>query len=93
MVPVGEGDVDGGALESIFDEWSQRGEDIVDLEDIAGKGPSRKKSVNVVETNGKLDGKREMVTPVIRANLEKQGYKIIGSHSGVKICRWTKSQT
>lgn len=21
-----------------------------------------------------------------------QGYKIIGSHSGVKICRWTKSQ-
>nr|AFK37231.1 unknown [Medicago truncatula] len=33
-----------------------------------------------------------MVTPVIRANLVKQGYKIIGSHSGVKICRWTKSQ-
>ena len=21
-----------------------------------------------------------------------QGYKIIGSHSGVKLCRWTKSQ-
>ncbi|OMO87572.1 Flavodoxin [Corchorus capsularis] len=60
--------------------------------DIAGKGPSRKKLVNVAETNGKPDGKREMVTPVIRANLEKQGYKIIGSHSGVKICRWTKSQ-
>ncbi|KAG8503106.1 hypothetical protein CXB51_000879 [Gossypium anomalum] len=129
MVPVGEGDVDGGELESVFEGWSEKvvtvlkgglvmenengivcesdveslesdddddgeggGEDIVDLEDIAGKGPSRKKSVNVAETNGKLDAKREMVTPVIRANLEKQGYKIIGSHSGVKICRWTKSQ-
>ena len=33
---------------------------------------------------------REMVTPTIRKNLEKQGYKIIGSHSGVKLCRWTK---
>jgi len=34
---------------------------------------------------------REMVTPVIRASLTKQGYKVIGSHSGVKLCRWTKS--
>lgn len=25
-------------------------------------------------------------------NLTKQGYKIIGSHSGVKICRWTKNE-
>ncbi|KAI9495231.1 hypothetical protein BDB00DRAFT_760609 [Zychaea mexicana] len=24
-------------------------------------------------------------------NLTKQGYKIVGTHSGVKICRWTKS--
>ncbi|CAO2834786.1 unnamed protein product [Amaranthus hypochondriacus] len=65
---------------------------VVDLEDIAGKGPSRN-SRNVVQVNGvKTDGKRDMVTPVIRANLEKQGYKIIGSHSGVKLCRWTKSQ-
>ena len=33
---------------------------------------------------------REMVTPTIRKNLEKQGYRIVGSHSGVKLCRWTK---
>eukprot|EP00835_Amoeboradix_gromovi_P004811 NODE_402_length_9320_cov_0.440252.p1 type:complete len:620 gc:universal NODE_402_length_9320_cov_0.440252:2433-574(-) len=32
-----------------------------------------------------------MVTPLLRQSLTKQGYKIIGSHSGVKICRWTKS--
>jgi hypothetical protein len=34
----------------------------------------------------------EMVTPVIRASLSKQGYKLIGSHSGVKLCRWTKAR-
>lgn len=36
---------------------------------------------------------KEMVpkTSPTYAALTKQGYKIIGSHSGVKICRWTKS--
>lgn len=110
ILPVGEGDVDGGDIDKCFDDWSQQvlkvlkvdavgsgtdlysaiagdsdaesveddeedadlgAEDIVDLEDIAGKAPSRK-STNVVETNGKLNGKKEMVTPVIRASLEKQ---------------------
>ncbi|KFW01843.1 tRNA wybutosine-synthesizing protein 1, partial [Eurypyga helias] len=35
--------------------------------------------------------KREMITPSLREALTKQGYKLIGSHSGVKLCRWTKS--
>ncbi|KAG0742138.1 hypothetical protein G6F57_007867 [Rhizopus arrhizus] len=34
---------------------------------------------------------REMVSPMIHKNLTKQGYKVVGTHSGVKICRWTKS--
>ncbi|KAJ1982738.1 Fe-S oxidoreductase [Dimargaris cristalligena] len=34
---------------------------------------------------------RAMVSPMIHQNLTKQGYKVIGSHSGVKICRWTKA--
>lgn len=133
IFPVGEGDVDDGDLDEVFDSWSNKltrvlkgglvendrnmesavvsdsdwesidgweededgGNDdesgIVDLEDIAGKAPSRK-STTVVTSNGKVNGEKEMVTPVIRASLVKQGYKIIGSHSGVKICRWTKSQ-
>ncbi|KAM3710620.1 hypothetical protein ACJW30_01G045100 [Castanea mollissima] len=74
------------------EKGGDEGSEIVDVEDIAGKAPSRKKAVAVAETNGKLNGKKDMVTPAIRASLEKQGYKIIGSHSGVKICRWTKSQ-
>ncbi|NXI36903.1 TYW1 synthase, partial [Galbula dea] len=45
------------------------------------------------ETSGReeKDGKREMITPALREALTKQGYKLIGSHSGVKLCRWTKS--
>ncbi|XP_030950490.1 S-adenosyl-L-methionine-dependent tRNA 4-demethylwyosine synthase isoform X2 [Quercus lobata] len=81
-----------GEDEDSEEEGGDEGSDIVDVEDIAGKAPLRKKTVTVAETNGKLNGKKDMVTPAIRASLEKQGYKIIGSHSGVKICRWTKSQ-
>jgi len=33
-----------------------------------------------------------MVTRKHRAQLTKEGYKIIGSHSAVKLCRWTKHQ-
>eukprot|EP00817_Percolomonadidae_sp_ATCC50343_P005703 CAMPEP_0117425256 /NCGR_PEP_ID=MMETSP0758-20121206/5558_1 /TAXON_ID=63605 /ORGANISM="Percolomonas cosmopolitus, Strain AE-1 (ATCC 50343)" /LENGTH=654 /DNA_ID=CAMNT_0005209619 /DNA_START=95 /DNA_END=2059 /DNA_ORIENTATION=- len=35
--------------------------------------------------------KKQMLTPLLRKSLTKQGYKLIGSHSGVKLCRWTKS--
>lgn len=53
-------------------------EDDVDMEDIGGGGSGGER--------------REMVTPQLRAALTKQGYKILGSHSGVKLCRWTKAQ-
>ena len=33
----------------------------------------------------------EMINPRIRQGLTKQGYKLFGTHSGVKLCRWTKS--
>jgi len=33
---------------------------------------------------------REMVTSLLRESLTKQGYRIVGTHSGVKLCRWTK---
>jgi len=33
-----------------------------------------------------------MVTPLQRKALTKEGYKIIGTHSAVKLCRWTKHQ-
>lgn len=89
VVAVLKGDVANGGVERVvgvesddFDDGGDEDDDeeeeveseVVDLEDIAGKGPSRR-SVNVAETNRKLsDGKRNMVTPVIRASLEKQVY-------------------
>jgi len=36
-------------------------------------------------------GAKEMLTDPLRKALTKQGYKLVGSHSGVKLCRWTKS--
>jgi len=34
---------------------------------------------------------KEMLTPSLRKALTKQGYKLLGTHSGVKMCRWTKA--
>uniref|UniRef100_A0A673C1T5 S-adenosyl-L-methionine-dependent tRNA 4-demethylwyosine synthase TYW1 n=1 Tax=Sphaeramia orbicularis TaxID=375764 RepID=A0A673C1T5_9TELE len=49
---------------------------------------SKLNGVKKVEDEGE---RREMITPALREALTKQGYKLIGSHSGVKLCRWTKS--
>lgn len=58
-----------------------------ELEEEAGRtGPSQQSSGKNEESE-----RREMITPGLRDALTKQGYKLIGSHSGVKLCRWTKS--
>ncbi|RXN04025.1 S-adenosyl-L-methionine-dependent tRNA 4-demethylwyosine synthase isoform X1 [Labeo rohita] len=46
---------------------------------------------NGVRKSESEEERREMITPALRDALTKQGYKLIGSHSGVKLCRWTKS--
>lgn len=62
-------------------EEEEEEDEVMDIEDLGKKRPT-------AETNG---GPKEMVTPQLRKTLTKQGYKIIGTHSGVKLCRWTKS--
>ena len=57
----------------------------VDFTDFGATKPRRKAAMPT--------GPKEMVaknSPTYAA-LTKQGYAIVGSHSGVKICRWTKS--
>ena len=49
-----------------------------------------KKKQHKAQKNGEQP-KAEMITPLLRKSLEKQGYKLLGTHSGVKMCRWTKS--
>lgn len=67
---------DGDFSEEDEDDEEEGESDVVDLEDIAGKGPSRRSMVEG-KANGKVNGhagngEKEMVTPVIRANLQKQ---------------------
>lgn len=77
---------------------------VVDVEDLGNlmNGVKKAKSkdgeqmvklskVNGVKMAEDEEERREMITPALRDALSKQGYKLIGSHSGVKLCRWTKS--
>lgn len=64
---------------------------VLDLEDIGTVVKEARKKV-AQEKADRMNGiLKEMVTPELRQALTKQGYKIIGTHSGVKLCRWTKS--
>jgi tRNA wybutosine-synthesizing protein 1 len=59
--------------------------DILDVEDMG----------NVIksQSSAKKSGEpKEMVTPKQAKALKKEGYKLIGTHSAVKLCRWTKHQ-
>ena len=64
-------------------------EGMVDLEDLGTMIQKSKVASN--EKSNKNGKAKEMITPLLRKSLTKQGYKLIGSHSGVKICRWTKA--
>eukprot|EP00240_Pyramimonas_obovata_P002898 CAMPEP_0118947912 /NCGR_PEP_ID=MMETSP1169-20130426/46871_1 /TAXON_ID=36882 /ORGANISM="Pyramimonas obovata, Strain CCMP722" /LENGTH=659 /DNA_ID=CAMNT_0006894221 /DNA_START=62 /DNA_END=2041 /DNA_ORIENTATION=- len=74
------------------EEDMEGSEDGMDMEDIGGAAPRRSRNAgNDQPSDGAPVKKPEMATPKLRKSLTKQGYKIIGTHSGVKICRWTKA--
>lgn len=84
------GDIVDSDDESDIEEESKDNAGLMDVEDI-GKSINSKKS-DTASKEEKLAIK-EMVSkdsPTYKA-LTKQGYTVVGSHSGVKICRWTKS--
>ncbi|MEE6469786.1 hypothetical protein FKM82_008767 [Ascaphus truei] len=76
---------------------------LIDVEDLGKAMSSMKKAKRARDVNeeaGKMSKSlqspeaketREMITPALQEALTKQGYRLIGSHSGVKLCRWTKS--
>lgn len=85
---------------------SEGGAGMVDVEDLGsrlvpregggvGGGAGGAKAGGV--GNRKVDAaveeaeRKPMVTPSLAKSLGKQGYKIVGTHSGVKLCRWTKA--
>lgn len=59
--------------------------DVIDMEDM---GNSMKKS----SSKANPSEPPEMVTKKQAIALKKEGYKLIGTHSAVKLCRWTKHQ-
>uniref|UniRef100_A0A8C5NIX0 tRNA 4-demethylwyosine synthase (AdoMet-dependent) n=1 Tax=Junco hyemalis TaxID=40217 RepID=A0A8C5NIX0_JUNHY len=65
---------------------------VIDVEDLGNIMGHMKKAKREQELQEGAAGaeRREMITPALREALTKQGYKLIGSHSGVKLCRWTK---
>ncbi|KAJ8414478.1 hypothetical protein AAFF_G00036800 [Aldrovandia affinis] len=64
--------------------------DVEDLGNIVNHIKKDKRKEHMVRLPKKEEA-REMITPALREALTKQGYRLIGSHSGVKLCRWTKS--
>ncbi|KAI9884954.1 MAG: serine/threonine protein kinase [Watsoniomyces obsoletus] len=89
---LGEGVVGSGdAIESDEEEEDEaipKKNAVDDMEEIG-----RSSSVTTIKSTTTSSTTKEMVpksSPTYTA-LTKQGYTIIGSHSGVKICRWTKS--
>lgn len=66
--------------------YGSEGGEVVDVEDLGYGLVKRETSADVSPAE-----RKPMVTPSLKASLQKQGYKIVGSHSGVKLCRWTKA--
>ena len=82
---------DGDEAEIGVEEGSCRSIKPVDLEDLGtAMGAAGLKKGQVRPQKSRI--KKEMISDKPSTALSKQGYHLVGSHSGVKICRWTKSQ-
>ncbi|XP_063258428.1 S-adenosyl-L-methionine-dependent tRNA 4-demethylwyosine synthase TYW1-like isoform X2 [Prinia subflava] len=86
-------------FETSSEEEAGGTDSVIDVEDLGNIMGHMKKAKREQELEEGAAGagrkeeaeRREMITPALREALTKQGYKLIGSHSGVKLCRWTKS--
>jgi tRNA wybutosine-synthesizing protein 1 len=68
-------------------DQDSRANGLLDLEELGSFSSSL---LAARESKSEDSSPREMVTASLRENLTKQGYRIVGTHSGVKLCRWTK---
>jgi len=76
--------------ESASEENDASGE-MLQLEDLGKMKRPEDLEDGQVELHNESGPLKDMLNPTTRAALSKQGYKLIGGHSGVKLCRWTKS--
>jgi len=82
----------GSSSEDEYDSSDNEGSDdeedepgVMDMEDMGNEMSKSKSKANPSEPP-------EMVTAKQAVALKKEGYKLIGTHSAVKLCRWTKHQ-
>ena len=79
--------------EDAGDEFKDEAEpEVVDMEDL---GTAMKSTESESGDTIKMKSSKppmEMVTPTQAKALKKEGYRLIGTHSAVKLCRWTKHQ-
>ncbi|KAL1284729.1 S-adenosyl-L-methionine-dependent tRNA 4-demethylwyosine synthase TYW1 [Trichinella pseudospiralis] len=73
--------------------WHDENENSSDAEDAENSANNVGDIEDIYFTNVTNDSDKikEMLTPTLKKSLTKQGYHLVGTHSGVKICRWTKS--
>ena len=69
------------------DEDDQHEPQVIDLEDMGSS-----LLMSATQTTENSTDLPEMTTPSQAIALKKEGYRLIGSHSAVKLCRWTKHQ-
>ncbi|EDQ93030.1 uncharacterized protein MONBRDRAFT_14102 [Monosiga brevicollis MX1] len=77
--------------EADSEEEDEADDGMVDLEDLGNALVKGRAQRQAQDQDARVGKPRAMITPALRKALTKQGYKLIGSHSGVKLCRWTKS--
>ncbi|TBU00832.1 S-adenosyl-L-methionine-dependent tRNA 4-demethylwyosine synthase [Hamiltosporidium magnivora] len=83
-----------GDMEAVFDNWvSNVCDSLTNNNYQTNQNP---KSSEIIDTNNKpdvsdIEDLSLMLTPSLSKNLKKQGYSLVGTHSAVKLCRWTKS--
>uniref|UniRef100_A0A7S1NCE0 tRNA 4-demethylwyosine synthase (AdoMet-dependent) n=1 Tax=Eutreptiella gymnastica TaxID=73025 RepID=A0A7S1NCE0_9EUGL len=75
---VEDSEEDGSDDDGFEDDIQSQGSNLMDMEDLG-------------QAYGKKNKNAELLNPRLRQSLTKQGYQLIGSHSGVKLCRWTKA--
>lgn len=78
--------------DAFVDAEQEAGGELVDMEEMGNAMYAAQKEKLAQLRDQAASAPREMVTKLQYKALTKEGYKIIGSHSAVKICRWTKHQ-
>nr|OQO23140.1 hypothetical protein B0A51_10098 [Rachicladosporium sp. CCFEE 5018] len=80
--------------DAVLDDTEAKDDREGDVEDIGGRSPIPVDFTTTPRTKPTSPSAPKAMVPVSSptyTSLTKQGYSIVGTHSGVKICRWTKS--